>query len=40
MLFPYTPNKDDELELVEGDYVFVSDKDQGRTGLCDGEVLM
>ena len=32
MLFAYSPQKDDELELLEGDYVFVSASDQGQTG--------
>ena len=31
VLYPYTPHKEDELELVEGDYVFVSVSDQGQT---------
>ena len=31
MLFAYS-SKDDELELLEGDYVFVSVSDQGQTG--------
>ena len=34
MLFAYSPQKDDELELLEGDYVFVSASDQGQTGVC------
>ena len=32
VLYPYTPRKEDELELVEDDYVFVSASDQGQTG--------
>lgn len=32
VLFGYTPQKEDELELVEGDFVFVSTSDQGQTG--------
>ena len=32
VLFAYSPQKDDELELLEGDYVFVSASDQGQTG--------
>ena len=32
MLFAYSPQNDDELELLEGDYVFVSVSDQGQTG--------
>ena len=31
-MFAYSPQKDDELELLEGDYVFVSASDQGQTG--------
>ena len=35
VLFPYTPQKDDELELMEGDFIYVSATDQGQTGvLC------
>ena len=38
MLFAYSPQKDDELELLEGDYVFVSASDQGQTGeIREGE---
>ena len=32
VLFPYSPQKDDELELLDGDYVYVSTSDQGQTG--------
>ena len=32
VLFAYSPQKDDELELLEGDYVYVSTSDQGQTG--------
>lgn len=32
VLFAYTPHKEDELELLEGDYISVSASDQGRTG--------
>ena len=32
VLFGYVPQKEDELELVEGDYVSVSTADQGQTG--------
>ena len=32
MLYPYTPRKEDELELIEDDFVFVSIADQGQTG--------
>lgn len=32
VLFPYSPHKDDELELLDGDYVYVSTTDQGQTG--------
>jgi hypothetical protein len=32
VLFAYSPQKDDELELLEGHYVFVSASDQGQTG--------
>ena len=32
VLFPYTPQKDDELELTDGDYIYVSAADQGQTG--------
>ena len=34
VLFPYLPGKDDELELQDGDYVYVSTTDQGHTGDC------
>ena len=38
VLFAYSPQKDDELELLEGDYVFVSASDQGQTGeIREGE---
>lgn len=33
VLFPYSPQKDDELELLDGDYVYVSTADQGQTGM-------
>ena len=33
VLFPYTPQKDDELELMEGDFIYVSATDQGQTGV-------
>lgn len=32
VLFPYTPTKDDELELSDGDYVYVHASDSGHTG--------
>lgn len=32
MLFPYTPTKDDELVLSDGDYVYVHASDSGHTG--------
>ena len=32
VLYPYTPRKEDELELIEDDFVFVSIADQGQTG--------
>jgi len=32
VLFPYMPQKDDELELQDGDYAYVSTTDQGQTG--------
>ena len=32
VVYPYTPRKEDELELVEDDFVFVSTADQGQTG--------
>ncbi len=32
VLFGYAPQKDDELELIDGDYVCVSTSDQGQTG--------
>ena len=35
VIYPYTPRKEDELELVEDDYVFVSTSDQGQTGKWD-----
>lgn len=31
VMYPYEPQNDDELELVPGDYVFVSPVDQGST---------
>lgn len=31
VLYPYQPQKEDELELAEGDYVYVSTADEGRT---------
>ena len=31
VVYPYTPRKEDELELVD-DFVFVSTADQGQTG--------
>ena len=34
VLFGYAPHKEDELELIDGDYVCVSTSDQGQTGLC------
>ena len=33
VVYPYTPRKEDELELVEDDFVFVSTADQGQTGM-------
>ncbi len=32
VLFGYAPQKEDELELSDGDYVCVSTSDQGQTG--------
>ena len=32
VLFPYTPTKDDELVLSDGDYVYVHASDSGHTG--------
>ncbi len=32
VLFPYIPQKDDEVELQDGDFVYVSTSDQGQTG--------
>ena len=32
VLFPYTPTKDDELVLTDGDYVYVHASDSGHTG--------
>ena len=32
VLFPYTPTKDDELILSDGDYVYVHASDSGHTG--------
>ena len=32
VLFAYSPQNDNELELPEGGYVFVSASDQGQTG--------
>ena len=32
VLFPYTPTKDDELVLYDGDYVYVHASDSGHTG--------
>lgn len=31
VMYPYTPQNEDELELVAGDYVFMSPVDQGST---------
>lgn len=31
VLYPYSPHKEDELELMEGDYIYVSAADQGQT---------
>ena len=36
VLYPYSPHKEDELELMEGDYIYVSATDQGQTGKALG----